>query len=61
MSWTLERINELLNETDDICMECPRPPAWEGGEETCSRCMVRKLCSMLHNERRKLKKQDEED
>lgn len=56
MSWTLERINELFDETNDVCMECPRPVAWEGGEEECERCMVRKLCTMLREEYDRLTK-----
>lgn len=46
-TFTKEEIDLLTKATEDVCMYCPRPPAWDGGEEECDRCMVRKLCDLL--------------
>lgn len=47
MHYTMEKIRHLEDAANDVCMDCPRPPAWDGGEEECERCMVRKLCEIL--------------
>lgn len=45
--FTKDEIDLLTKATEDVCMYCPRPPAWDGGEEECERCMVSKLCHLL--------------
>lgn len=45
--FTKEEIDMLNEATENVCMYCPRPPAWDGGEEECDRCMVSELCHML--------------
>lgn len=47
MRFTKTEIIELDKAIDEVCLYCPRPVAWKGGEETCNACMVRKLSGLL--------------
>lgn len=41
--------DDMLRMIDWVCMDCPRPPAWDGGEEECDRCMVRKQVDLIRS------------